>query len=159
MRKIRLSIIVGLVLVSLAVLSGCKKEEKQPPPPIRNLPINLPPTAPTGSPAIAVRGAGTPAFTAEDVKQYVATHPIPMGVRQDAKPVISDVEFLTSKQISDRLHGENTGFPDDYPLCYVELQGPVSFAGPSGTRVTYNRGILVFDAHSGNLVMGGGVPQ
>jgi hypothetical protein len=151
--------IAGLVLA----VSGCAAQEMrggppERPPPIRNLPQNLPPSIPTGSPAIAPRTAGTPAFTVDDAKAYVATHHIPMGIGREGKPEIIRAEFLSSREVSNRLNGATTGFPDNYPLCYVELQGPFTFSGPQGAKVTYNRGVLIFDAHTGNLVIGGGMP-
>jgi hypothetical protein len=146
----------------MATFIGKAQEEKgkpaKEPPPIRNVPKNLPPTAPTGSPAIKPTTGGTPAFSVDDAKRYVATHHVPMGLSRDSKPVITRAEFLTSREITDRLHGAASGFPDDYLLCYVELQGPVTFSGPKGAKVTYNRGVLIFDAHSGNLIIGGGMP-
>ena len=125
---------------------------------IRNVPQPLPPTPPLGSPAIRTTIAGTPAFTLEDAKQYVATHPLPMAAGRDAKPVITRAEFVTSQTVSERLNGITTGFPPNHLLCYVELQGPFTFSGPRGAKVTYNRGVLIFDANTGNLVIGGGMP-
>jgi hypothetical protein len=156
----RLITVVGLVLaiVGLATISSCKREEEGGSPRIQNLPMNLPPTMPAGSAAITPHIAGTPAFSVDDAKQYVATHHVPMGLREDGKPVITRAEFLTSTELSDRLHGATTGFPSNYPLCYVELQGPVTFVGPQGLKITYNRGVLIFDARTGNLVIGGGIP-
>jgi len=158
-------VVVSLVLMigCLFALSGCEAQEvkggpPEQPPPIRNLPQNLSPTVPVGSPAITPRTTGTPSFSVDDAKQYVATHHVPMGMSRDTKPVITRAEFLTSREVSDLLHGAATGFPADHQLCYVELQGPVTFSGPQGAKVTYNRGVLIFDAQTGNLVIGGGLP-
>ena len=67
-------------------------------------------------------------------------------------------EFLTSREVKERLHGLTTGFAADHVLCYVELQGPFSFSGPQGVVATYSRGVLIFDAQTGNLVISGGIP-
>jgi hypothetical protein len=154
-------IAVALMLGCMTAVSVGDAQETRGGPPderIRNVPQPLPPSAPVGSPAITARTGGTPAFTVDDVKQYVATHALPMAASGDAKPAITRVEFVTSQTVSERLNGTTTGFPADYPLCFVELQGPFTFSGPGGTKVTYNRGVLIFDAKTGNLVIGGGMP-
>jgi hypothetical protein len=66
------------------------------------------------------------------------------------------VEFLMSQQLSQLLGGENTGLPDNTLVCYVELQGTFTFHTPSGSTVTYSKGVEVFDAHTGNLLIAGG---
>jgi hypothetical protein len=132
----------------------------QGPPPIRELPpLNLPPTSPVGSAAITPRINAIPAFTLDDAKEYVAAHSLPLHVARDIKPTVTRIEFLTSQQVSALLHGVTTGFAANHLLCYVELQGPFSFAGPRGAIATYNRGVLIFDAQTGNLVIRGGLPS
>ncbi len=117
------------------------------------------PTGPVGVPAIHPRTttapAGTPAFTTADVEQLVKNTPMPKDMAS-WNPVIIRVTFLTSLQVSALLK-DNTGVPDERLLCYVEMQGTFSFPTPSGTGVTFQRGFEVFDAHSGNLLMSGGL--
>jgi hypothetical protein len=147
--------IVGVV----AGINGCKSEHKQQPqtrPSIPNLSVNHPPAAPTGSPAIKSRSNGSPAFTVDDVKQYITADPLLGPAVKQGKATITTAEFITSKELSERWHGVTAAFPDSYPLCYVELQGSFTFFGPPGSKVTYNKEVLVFDAHSGNLVITGG---
>jgi hypothetical protein len=112
-----------------------------------------------GIPAIHPRtttaDAATPAFTRSDVEQFINNNPMPR-ILGPWKPVIVKVMFSTSLQVSTML-GENTGVPDATLLCYVELQGTISFASPDGTPVTYQRGYEVFDAHTGNLLIVGGL--
>jgi hypothetical protein len=155
-------LILIFLLAGLAVVHGCKiKEEEQSlqkPQAIHTPAANLPISAPVGSRAITPRTAGTPAFSVEDAKQYVTSHPLPMQEGKGTKPTIIAAEFLDSKEVVHRLGGITTGFPDDYPLCYVELQGSFTFVGPPGSKATYNRGFAIFDAHTGNLVIGGGLP-
>jgi len=55
------------------------------------------------------------------------------------------------------LHGENPGFPDTVPLCYVEFAGTFVFAGPGNQALTFKKGYYVFDLQTGNLVMEGGL--
>jgi len=127
-------------------------------PPSRELPANMPPTQPKGSAAIAPHLATVPAFTLDDARQYVTTHRLPFRGPPDYKPQITTVEFLTSQQVSERIHRAKTGFGADHLFCYVELQGPFSFGGPQGAVATYSRGVLIFDAQTGNLVISGGMP-
>jgi len=114
--------------------------------------------APKGSPAITPHIAAVPAFTIDDAQQYVATHALLRGAARGYAPNVTRAEFLTSRQVSERLHGAATGYPADRVLCYVELQGPFTFPGPQGATATYSRGVLIFDAQTGNLVISGGMP-
>lgn len=114
-----------------------------------------------GSPAIPARtinaGPTIPAFTVTDVAQYVSTHPMPRDIASGAKSTIVGIAFLTSQQVTVLLRGESTGLPDDALLCYVELHGTFVFPGPAGVTATYLRGYEVFDAHTGNILMAGGL--
>lgn len=150
-----------LFMVGLVGIHGCNRAQNQGQeehPSIRIPSANLAPTAPMGSPAIRPRNNGTRAFSVEDAKQYIATHQLLMGLAKGGKPTIVNAEFMSSKEVSEHWNGTTTGFPDDYQLCYIELDGPVTFVGPSGLKVTYNKAVLIFDAHSGNLVFEGGRP-
>jgi hypothetical protein len=112
---------------------------------------------PQGSPALKADMTAVPGFTLDDVKRYVGTHPVRTS---DARPrtyTITRAEFMNSKQVSDLLSGARTGFPEDYMLCYVELAGTFTFSGPRGATRIYQRGFEVFDAHTGNLLMVGGL--
>jgi hypothetical protein len=126
--------------------------------PLGKLSVKLAPSGPRGSPAITARTAGTQAFSIDDAKRYVTGHQLPMSLGKTGKAAILKAEFMTSKEVGQLLSGMTTGFPDDYKLCYVEFEGPVTFVGPPGSKVTYNRGVLIFDAHTGNLVIRGGKP-
>ncbi len=130
-------------------------------------PANLPTTTNSdspGLPAITPRtpltpqtlSSSSPAFTLDDAKQYVNTHPLPAAIITGPKPVIVQVAFLASQEVSKRLKGESLGVPDGTLLCYVELHGTFTFYGPSHTKVTYSTGVEVFDIHTGNLLVAGG---
>ncbi len=152
---------LGLAIVVAGGLGVTESRAQQPPqqPPIHALPpLNLPPTAPAGSPAIKPRTDAIPAFSLDDAKKYVTTHPLPFGAVRDGKPTVTRTEFLSSQQVSALLRGVTTGFTANHLLCYVELQGPFTFTGPRGATATYNRGVLIFDAQTGNLGIGGGMP-
>ena len=68
-----------------------------------------------------------------------------------------NVQILTSLQVTTLLKGESTGLPDQTLLYYVDLHGTFTFAGPDNISATYLHGYEVFDAHTGNLVMWGGL--
>jgi hypothetical protein len=159
----------GAALMVLGTLAGSAAIAQQPgaaggsqPSPTqiqRPLPLRkLPPTQPAGSPALAPHLKGTPSFTLDDVKQFVANHQLLKPANRDGVRKLVSAEFMSSSEVSSRLNGATTGFPDDYTLCVVELQGPFSFAGPAGATAVYPRGVLVFDATTGNLVIAGGMP-
>lgn len=120
------------------------------------------PSVPVGSPAIRPRlvstGPSVPAFQAADAAQFASTHAMPQNQAVGSQTMVVSVRFLTSKQVSDLLNGESTGLPDSTLLCFVELQGTFTFGGGMGSMVTYHRGYEVFDAHSGNIIMAGGLP-
>lgn len=151
-----------VVLMATTVIGSCGSDRRPPQekstPILPKLGVKLPPSSPVGTRAITALTGATPAFTTADVERYVATHPLLPGVSGRVKPTVTKIEFVSSAEASNRLAGETTGFPDDHLLCYVELQGPVTFSGPNGTKVTYPRGVLIFDAQSGNLVILGGMP-
>jgi hypothetical protein len=113
------------------------------------------PGVPAIHPRTTTANPATPAFTKADVEQYVNNNPMPRDLAP-WHPVIVKVVFATSLQVSTML-GESTGVSDTTLLCYIELQGTFSFSAPDGTPVTYQRGFEVFDAHTGNLLMSGGL--
>ena len=118
-----------------------------------------------GVPAISPRvGAFSPsqaAFTHDDVMQYVNTHPIPQAHVVKGSLKVTGVSLLMSQQVSVLLDGESTGVADNTLLCFVEFRGDVVFisGAPGATRpLSFSHVYEVFDAHTGNLLMQGGLP-
>jgi hypothetical protein len=74
---------------------------------------------------------------------------------------VDQVQFMTAKQLSTLMGGEQIGRPDDTPVCLVKLKG--SFISRSGhlpnsqTQATnpqiVQQGAMVFDAITGNLLI------
>lgn len=63
--------------------------------------------------------------------------------------------------MSDLLNDESTGVPDNTLLCFVEFQGNVAFVNspPGATQpLSFSHVYEVFDAHTGNPLMQGGLP-
>jgi hypothetical protein len=155
---------VGTVFAAMALsMTSCGDHTKPIAAPVQSMkPLDLPqihPLPPIGSPAIPPRSSGTPAFTLDDVKQFVMAHPLQRGSNGGKIFAITRAEFMSSKQVVELLHGESTGFPDDHMLCYVEMHGPVTFSGPPGVTLSYEGAIEVFDAQTGNFLIVGGLRE
>jgi hypothetical protein len=111
-----------------------------------------------GSPAIHPRNNCTPAYTEQDVRDYLA-HVMGLGkIEVVGQPTVERVVFLTIHDL-----GQATGdseweanYPADMMACYAVLRGTFRVSGPpaSGTLRTFSTASIVFDAHTGNqLVM------
>ncbi|MFL5702851.1 MAG: hypothetical protein ACJ8AG_08480 [Ktedonobacteraceae bacterium] len=117
-------------------------------------PIGIPAITPT----LNTAAAGSPHFTVEDVKQYIAKHGFHGGpTTTGGNPQIRAIDFISSQEASARLHGASIGLPDTTMICYVELYGPfhVKASLPAGAAPfpPSNIGVEIFDAQTGNLVM------
>lgn len=103
------------------------------------------PTRPTMDPA-------TPAFTVQDVTNYVNANPIEQTV-PGTKPTIESIEFLPNRDVNARFT-TSTGRPDDALMCLVTLRGSFLVAGPGGeANIKSNVAYWVFDAHTGNELL------
>ncbi len=112
---------------------------------------------PPGVPAITVKvvtGAG-PNFTVADVTAYVFTNPMAYQTPGAAPNQLVRAEFLTTAEVSQRLHGFE-GRPPEALLCLAYVHGDftVTLLGTSGKYVTSHPtdGWLLFDAVTGNLL-------
>jgi hypothetical protein len=122
------------------------------------------PLQPVGATAITPTSKDTPAFTKDDVIRYVKTHNIPFNIASLSDISSVQVSFITSKEVNDRLNRSNTNIPDNYLLCFVELTGKFEFPGPPDangkpTLGVYQSAYEVFDAKTGNLLLGGGLGE
>jgi len=115
--------------------------------------IGAPAIQPTRS--VAASDLSTPAFTVQDVEQYISGNPMSRNLAISSKPTIVKITFITSQQAS-ALLDESMDLPDSALVCYVELSGTFTFPGPNGATATFHKGYEVFDAHTGNLIMVGG---
>lgn len=96
-------------------------------------------------------------ITRDDVIKYVQMTGMPATINRPSSITITRAELLTSSTISARLHDEQTGYPNEALLWFVEIRGTFVFSGPPGQTVTSHTGYQVFDPTSGNLVMFGGM--
>jgi hypothetical protein len=118
------------------------------------------PSSPQGAPAIIPRIHGTPAFTVEDVRLYYQSHPFSAGPTvSGVPPTIESTRFMTSHE-AEVLLQVFIGRPDSAMVCVVEVLGPfyptyVSVPPGQALPKTVDRGVAVFDAQTGNLLLWG----
>jgi hypothetical protein len=93
------------------------------------------------------------------VVNYFKTHNLPKNGGDLSQMQVSSLEFLTSKEVSQRLQGEATGVDDNDKIGFVTLTGQFVFTGPSGQSARFNQAYAAFDAATGNLLMIGTLGQ
>jgi hypothetical protein len=109
--------------------------------------------------ALAQAGGAGPYFTEADVRQYFAAHRSSFTVPGTPNPVVVSGQFLTAKQASAQLGEEEVAASDSTLVCLVfvsrifqDTTAPIVGTPPTaGTTVT--QGAMVFDAHTGNLLV------
>jgi hypothetical protein len=163
MRKTVLAFCLGVLMV--LTLVGCGSSTTSSTSGKLLLPIATP-EQPVGATAITPTTSGIPAFSKEDVITYVKTHNIPFNEALLSQHTVEQVSFIPSKEVNAILHRQNTRIPDSYLLCFVTFHGTFVFPGPpvppvkrKTSSITYQRAFEVFDAKTGNLLMGGGLPS
>lgn len=119
----------------------------------------------SGPGMIAIRptlSSGNARFTAADVQAYFQAHPAPpqMSLAPGSTAKILSIDFITSKEASQRMNGESVGLPDDALVCYVQLSGPFLLdrvsSPPSAKPIPpSNTATVVFDAQTGNILVSG----
>ena len=121
-----------------------------------------------GAKAIQPHLPSIPAFTEEDVRNYVATHPVPGGGISSVKPpTVTKVVFMTTQEASELIQNFISWHKEDL-VCYVELEGAFTFAGgPPGYVSRYattptpadTRVFEILDAQTGNCLVRGFLPM
>jgi hypothetical protein len=108
-----------------------------------------------GLPAITPRNNCAPSFTEQDVRAYLQTHRELIPAPHAPPTTVTLVQFMTSAEASHRMDGESIGLADDAIVCYVELSGEfMPYDVPSSvTPHPSSVGVLVIDAHSGNILV------
>jgi hypothetical protein len=117
---------------------------------------------PVGVPSIQPRAtmkqanAAGPYYTEADVRQFVATHRPDLTVAGTPNPVVVSGQFLTAKQASAQVSGEEIAASDSTLVCLVFVSGIFNdsswspFGGTPNADSTFTQGWIVFDAHTGN---------
>lgn len=113
-----------------------------------------------GIPAIQPRSDSVPAFTEQDVRDYI-NRGVNLGrIVAIGQPTITQVVFTTIHDLG-RASGDGSferNYPADLPVCYVELRGDFRFFGPPGSApqgVGIGTAFIVFDARTGNRFVTG----
>lgn len=159
MNKMMLALCLCLLMILVVVACGSSPTHSK----SGNLPLpTVTPQQLVGVGAITPSSTGT--ITQTDVMNYVQTHNIPFNSATQAAHKVESISFVTSKQVNTLLNRKNTYIPDNYPLCFVTFSGTFLFPHPpvpvvSRRSFTYQRAFEVFDAKTGNLLMGGGLPS
>jgi hypothetical protein len=119
-------------------------------------PITLAP--PTGVPGINPHLNAVPAFTADEMARYASTTPPQGTLTWSGPPTVVQTAFLPSETVSALLGGLDVGRLKGTLIGYVELKGSFLFAAPVPAHPTpYSFAFEVFDVHTGNLLLYGGL--
>jgi hypothetical protein len=110
-----------------------------------------------GVPAIQPTQKGLPTFTRDEVIAFLKKNGVAHVINGKTNFTVVRIDFISSKEASNRLHGESIGVPDQAQVCYVELAGSFVFPGPDNTSGKFPRAIEIFDAQTGNLLLSGGL--
>jgi hypothetical protein len=161
----RKSVVIALILLAGSVLLAFsvfyfKKEASEPKKIVVHLPTGAP-KRPVGMPALTVQAGKTQPFSKEDVAKYLQTNNLPrnIGARTDLQ--LENLEFLTTRELSDRLRGASPGRADGEIVAFATIRGTLIFRGgpPPGKPVKFSGGYAVFDIQTGNLLMVGTLEQ
>ena len=113
--------------------------------------------------ATSAVSVGTPApesveFTAQDAAAYVAANSPFISDPSQPPPTVT-IEYLTRAEVEARLNTQVV-VPNNVPLCLVTLRGHFidnTFSRPDGVGPQPGmHGYLLFDAHTGSLILEGG---
>lgn len=167
MRRTLLALSLSIIIVIIAVIILVECGGRYQPPPKADGYIALPTATlhqPAGEPAITPTVKGVPAFTANDVIKYIQKHNMPFNDTPPGSITAINVQFITSKAVNKIIARQGSGIPDNYLLCFVTLTGTFTFPGPPesngrSSSGTYRQAYEVFDATTGNLLMGGALGQ
>ncbi len=159
----RTVLIMLLVVGSLASLGGSchrNRDDRGDQGEQKKMALPLPkgtPKRPQGMTALTVKSGGEP-FAKDDVVAYFKTHNFPKNFGATTEFQVDTFEFLSSKAVSERLQGVQTGLDDNARVAFVTLTGRFVFTGPPQPQrkaTIFNRAYAVFDATNGNLLMVG----
>jgi len=148
------AVILAGIAATTGALTGCRNRAEQ-----EKIALPLPqgtPKRPQGMTALTVNPNAPEPFTKNDVTNYFATHGLPRLSPTPGQFQVDKLEFLTSKQVSDRLQGVSTGLADNDRIGFATLVGTFIVSSPKSAKSgTYVSAYAAFDAASGNLLMEG----
>ena len=125
--------------------------------PRKGLPIPAEPSLPpVGATALHVKVGAAEPFSKEDIIDYFKTHNLPTNRTPMSNFTVEKLEFLTNKEVTDRLNGASTGLGENDRIGFATLKGRFVFSGPPGSKpAQFQRTYAAFDARTGNLLMVG----
>ena len=147
---------------ALALLMGCHhRDDDDRQKKVALHPPSGTPKRPQGMTALTVNSGAAQPFTKADVIAYFKTHNLPKNSASVNQIQVDTLDFLTSKDVSQRLQGVATGLAENDKVGFVTLTGTFIFTGPgTDSKVAkFNRAYAVFDAATGNLLMIGTLEQ
>lgn len=166
------TILLLLLIIGVAWFTGSTNAVSVKPPPPPPPPVQRPfqQSYVSGDPAIHPHASSTNvpgyAFSRSDVIAILNKYGFYSGpLAPGAHLKILTIQFVTAKQASALMYGESTGRPDNYPVCYIKVEGPFLLTNvhpgaklPGVTAkapTTAKYGDAVFDGHTGNLLVWG----
>lgn len=154
-------VLVILALLALLALAYCHFKEG--PSEQKKIALPLPkgtPNRPQGTPALTVKTGAVQPFAKEDVATYFQTHNLPMNMGARGDIQVESIEYLTNKEVTERLSGASPGLADNDRVGFTVLAGTFIFSGPPGSKLAkFSRAYAVFSAQTGNLLMVGTLDQ
>ena len=118
-----------------------------------------------GSPAIKPHLCSVPTFTEEDVRQYMSSIPSFTSLRIEqtsAHFMVTRILFVTNQVANDVLNADTGVTDNSLIVCYVEVYGNFTVLSPFVSKNTkrpiLHHGQMVFDGHTGNMLVIGVVP-
>lgn len=163
-----LLVLLVVVVIGFTAQSSRANGGSPPPPPMKMPPLgNTSATpayhGPLGIPAIhpeaALANSTGPHFTLADVEQYLATTPLPDVVSGAPAPNVASFTCETPKQLAAQYPGIG-GYPVAL-VCVVIISGSFMSKGGYGpylpgstaTPARFTKGVMGFDAYTGNMIM------
>jgi hypothetical protein len=145
----------------LAMLSGCEScgHKTGGPQGTAMKPPTRAPQRPQGTPALHVTPGAAEPFVKSDVVAYFQTHNLPRNGGTTSQIHVDSLELITSGEVTNRLHGVQTGLPDGDRVGFATLSGTFLFSAPSSKPKAFQRAYAAFDAGTGNLLMIGTLDQ
>ena len=162
--------ILGIIFILLGVYIGITLTNFSAKASQTSGPIGMPhlsQTKPTsvGIPAIIVKNttsqvaANTPRISKVDVENYVKVHQFQGGPSvAGTTPNVTVIDYITSKEASQKLKNDSIGLADNAMVYYVKWQGSFNLTNVSAPpgAVPFkpaSEGVEIFDAQTGNLLL------
>ena len=96
-----------------------------------------------------------PAFTEDDVRQYVLTHHFSRGnITYVEEPKLERIVYTDSQEACNQTK-TFVSYEKEQMVFFAELSGTFAFSGgpPPGKKDTFNTVFVVFDAQTGNILV------